>query len=264
MLVRGELIEIAQLARLVAELIPTDNTLEAQKVSKLFKHFKALAGVCMHGSEVRAELKEMIEASEYAEFDGAVKFFQSASNYSIDMSSDIKQKAIHIATILETTAQIYRPKSGAANITPVTENVWSAIQREYGISKVVFGKRIGFITDVFKRKIIFRDVEQAYSLANSDFNKPAIILSGSIIEELLRLYLEHKRITPPKADFEGYLKACEDNGLIKAAVYGVADPVRRFGHLVHLKNENSTRHTISKTTAQSAVSSIFVLANEFN
>jgi len=59
-------------------------------------------------------------------------------------------------------------------------NIWESIEQNYSISKKAFGKRIGFIKDRFKRRVIFRDVGQAYYLANNDFSKPAIILSGSV------------------------------------------------------------------------------------
>jgi len=73
---------------------------------------------------------------------------------------------------------------------------WEAIKSEFGTTKIGFGRRINFIRDPFKRKIIFRDVEQAFVLASLGFSKPAVILAGSVIEELLRLYLDYKKINP--------------------------------------------------------------------
>jgi hypothetical protein len=35
--------------------------------------------------------------------------------------------------------------------------------------------------------------------------KPAVILAGSVIEELLRLYLVHKNIKPAKKTFDSYI-----------------------------------------------------------
>ncbi|MFH1305728.1 MAG: hypothetical protein ABIH74_04950, partial [Candidatus Omnitrophota bacterium] len=76
---------------------------------------------------------------------------------------------------------------------------WLKIEEEYEISKKKFGMEINFVKGAHKRKIIFRDVEQAYILSKRGFNKPALILAGSIIEELLRLYLESKDV-PLKDD----------------------------------------------------------------
>src|SRR4030043_1227747 len=39
-------------------------------------------------------------------------------------------------------------------------DTWHEIEREYEVSKRSFGKKINFVRDPFKRKVIFRDVEQ--------------------------------------------------------------------------------------------------------
>jgi len=83
-----------------------------------------------------------------------------------------------------------------------------------------------------------------------------------MIEEILRLYLIHKKITPSKNNFDGYIKACESNGLLKSAIHRLTDSVRHFRNFVHLEKEESSRTTISKATAKGAVSSIFTIAND--
>jgi len=140
---------------------------------------------------------------------------------------------------------------------------WEAIKSEYGISKRDFGKKINFVSDKFERKIIFRDVEHAFVLASQGFSKPALILAGGVIEELLRLYLEYKKIKPQKKQFFAYIGACEDNGLLKRGVSRLTDSIRDFRNLVHLVNEETKRHTVSKATAKGAVASIFTIANDF-
>ncbi len=140
---------------------------------------------------------------------------------------------------------------------------WEAIKSEYGISKRDFGKKINFVSDLFKRKIIFRDVEHAFVLASQGFSKPALILAGGVIEELLRLYIEHKNIKPKKKQFFAYIEACKDNGLLKRGVSRLTDSIRDFRNLVHLVNEDTKRHTVSKATAKGAVASIFTIANDF-
>ena len=98
---------------------------------------------------------------------------------------------------------------------------------------------------------------------NNEFSKPALILAGGVSEELLRLYLEHKKIKPKNKRFVDYVKACEDNGLLKRGVSRLTDSVRDFRNLVHLDNEEIKKHTISKATAKGAVASIFTIANDF-
>jgi hypothetical protein len=152
--------------------------------------------------------------------------------------------------------------SGGARMNTKSLETWDKIQNNYDVTKRGFGKKINFIKDPFKRKIIFRDIEQAYILANSGFSKPAVILAGSIIEEFLRIYLVHKGVTPANNTFDGYIQACKDNRLLKRAIYRLTDAVRHFRNLVHLEQEASSRATISKATAIGAVSSIFTIVND--
>jgi hypothetical protein len=140
---------------------------------------------------------------------------------------------------------------------------WKAIESEFGINKKSFGIKIKFITNPFKRIIIFRDVEQAFVLASLGFSKPAVILAGSVIEEILRLYLECKNISPISDNFDGYIRTCEQHGLLKDSVSRLSHSVRQFRNLVHLSVEENKKHTLTKATAIGAVSSIFTIANDF-
>jgi len=142
-------------------------------------------------------------------------------------------------------------------------HIWSEIEKDYDITKRMFGKKINFVSDQFKRQIIFRDIEHAYVLATNGLSKPAVILAGAVIEEILRLYLEHKKIETKQNTFNSYIRLCEANGLLKDAIQRLTDSVRYFRNLVHLSKEKSKRETISKATAIGAVSSIFTIANDF-
>jgi len=144
-----------------------------------------------------------------------------------------------------------------------SKEIWEAIKSEYDICKKDFGKKINFVSDSFKRKIIFRDVEHAFVLASQGFSKPALILAGGVIEELLRLYLEHKNIKPLSNNFDGYIKTCEQKKLLKKGIFQLSDSLRHFRNLVHLDNEKTERHTLSTAAAKGAVSSIFTIANDF-
>jgi hypothetical protein len=148
-------------------------------------------------------------------------------------------------------------------IKPSISNIWNKIKSDFGISKYAFSHKINFVGDSFKKKIILRDIEQAYLLAEKDFFKPALILTGGVIEELLRLYLESKNIKPSKDTFDEYIKSCENNGLFKKGISTLSDSIRHFRNIVHLENEKSSKYTISKATAKGAVSSIFTISNEF-
>ena len=140
---------------------------------------------------------------------------------------------------------------------------WDEIEKDFDISKRAFGKKINFVTENFKRKIIFRDVGHAYVLANLGYSKTAVILAGSVIEELLRLYLVHKKIKPASNTFDSYIQTCEQNGLLKSGISRLTDSVRHFRNVVHLQKENNSKITISKATAKGAVTSIFTIANDF-
>ncbi len=143
-----------------------------------------------------------------------------------------------------------------------SNEIWLQIKKEYDVSKRSFARKMNFVSDAFKRKVIFRDIEQAYILASSGFSKPAVILAGSVIEELLRIYLQHKNITPERNNFDSYIKACEHNGLLKSAIHRLTDSVRHFRNVVHIEKESSQRISISKATAKGAVASIFTVAND--
>ncbi|MGH7493809.1 MAG: hypothetical protein ACREOO_15635 [bacterium] len=143
------------------------------------------------------------------------------------------------------------------------EYPWDNISNEYGISKRAFGKKIKFVTDSYRRKIIFRDIEHAYILSKRGFSKPAVILAGGVIEEMLRLYLVSKGVTSSRNSFAEYVKACEKGGFLKSGIRLLSDSVRHFRNLVHLELEKSKKHTISKATATGAVSSIFTITNDF-
>lgn len=143
---------------------------------------------------------------------------------------------------------------------------WKDIKTEYDVTKRNFGRRINFVKDPFKRTVIYRDVEQAFILERSGFSKPAVILAGGVIEELLRLYLKQKGISPQKPlkkDFNGYIQTCEQKGLLKTGISRLSDSARYFRNLVHLSNEETKRHGISKSIAKGAVASIFTISNDF-
>ncbi len=148
--------------------------------------------------------------------------------------------------------------------TPISGGpyAWLEIEREYGVPKRTLGKRISFVKDQFKRNVIFRDIEQAFLLAHYGFHKPAVVLAGGVIEELLRLYLKHKNVELAGKNLDSYIKACEENGLIKGAIQRLADSIRQFRNIVHLERESSSKYSISKATAKGAVSSVFTIAND--
>lgn len=153
--------------------------------------------------------------------------------------------------------------SGSSWKQPSSRDTWNDIHNDFGVGKQTFAKKINFVTDKYKRKALFRDIEHAYILAKYGYSKPATILAGSVIEELLRLYLENKHVKPARNSFEGYIKACEEDGILKSAISRLSDSVRHFRNLVHLQKEETHKDQISRATAQSAVASIFIISDDF-
>lgn len=140
---------------------------------------------------------------------------------------------------------------------------WPKIKEEFGVSKHEFGRKINFVKGEFKREVIFRDVEHAYALSKIGFCKPAVILAGSVMEELLRLYLKHKNVKVKKDTFSEYIVECEKRDFLKVAVHSLTTSVRHFRNLIHLEKESKKKDTISRATAAGAVTSIFTLVNDF-
>lgn len=145
----------------------------------------------------------------------------------------------------------------------LNDKIWNLIEVDFGISKKSFGKKINFVKDSFKRKIIFRDIEQAYILAKIGFSKPSVILAGSIIEELLREYLLYKGIPLSSNTFEYYIRTCSDSKLLKKIISHLSTSLRYFRNTVHIEEEINMEGTITKATANGIVSFIFTIANNF-
>lgn len=140
---------------------------------------------------------------------------------------------------------------------------WPQIKEEFGVSKREFGRKINFVQGEYKRAVIFRDVEHAYALSKIGFGKPAVILAGSVMEELLRLYLLHRNIKVKDNTFSEYVKACEKNGFLKDAVRSLTTSVRHFRNLIHLEKESKKKDAISHAAAAGVVTAVFTLVNDF-
>ena len=142
-------------------------------------------------------------------------------------------------------------------------SAWSEIEKEYGVSKKIIGKKINFVKGKYKREIIFRDIEHSFLLAKSDFNKPAVILAGSVIEEILRLFLTHKGLLSGDNNFFNYTEICKKNKLLTNGISQMTESVRSFRNLVHLRAEDSSKTAVTKSKATGAVSAIFTIINDF-
>lgn len=141
------------------------------------------------------------------------------------------------------------------------KKAWSLIEEEFGITKRQFGYRIGFVENAFKRKVLFRDVAHAFMLARDGYSKPATILAGGIIEELLRLLLKSRGEMPTQRRFASYIEACGEAGELGAAVHKLADSVRHFRNMVHLEREDHESRSVTLSAAKGAVASIFTVVN---
>jgi len=240
------------------KVYPTLADSEHKELSQMLsRHIK------VYINENNNRLSDFIQSSPFSGTAG--KSFLSGYEYGVneilnDASDEIELflKEIRFSNRSE-KKQISEQSTSSLN----SNTIWQDIEKEFGVSKQTLGKKLNFIKDKFKKSIIFRDIEQAFVLANMSFSKPAVVLAGSVIEELLRLYLEKNNITVQRNDFNNYIKACEENGLLKSAVSRLSDSVRHFRNLVHLAKEESERFTISKATAKGAISSIFTISNDF-
>ena len=154
-------------------------------------------------------------------------------------------------------------KKKEQKLNSLKKDCWIEIKKEYGYTKFGVGKKINFITDPYKRKIIYRDIEQAYIISKQEFHKPAIILVGGIIEELLRLFLASKNVKPKRKQFYHFIKACDENNLLNKPISKLNDSVRDFRNLVHLEKEDNKHDSLSITNSKSALSSLFSLIDNF-
>jgi hypothetical protein len=141
---------------------------------------------------------------------------------------------------------------------------WIAITEEYEITKLMFSKKLKpFIDGDFKRHTILRDIGNSYSLMSLGFYKEAVVISGSVIEEILRLYLLNANmITKPKT-FNDYIKICNDNDFFRKGINKLTDSVREFRNLVHLSKENNKKDVINKANAKNAINAVFSFYYEF-
>lgn len=140
---------------------------------------------------------------------------------------------------------------------------WQGIYKDYNTSKSQCMKKINFITSNYSRKIIVRDIEQAYNLKTLGYAKPAVLLAGAVLEELLRQYLVLKDLLRGEKTFENYIKICEENHLLKSGISSIGGSIRFFRNYIHLEKEVDSKHTISTATANASISAIFMTINDF-
>ena len=211
------------------------------------------------GSNKQRGFREANFPQDYSAYDEFLKFE--------NLEQKMEQFFINHATRTDSRRKLSKEQSMAKSGTfwkqPSSKDIWSDIFEDFEVTKRTFGKNINFVTDSHKRKAIFRDIEQSYVLSKNGYYKPAVILAGSVIEELLRLYLKTKKVKPANNTFDEYIKACENSGFLKGAVNRLSDSVRQFRNLVHLQKETSTKHKITKAAAKNAVSSIFIVSSDF-
>lgn len=145
----------------------------------------------------------------------------------------------------------------------LNQEVWKQIAEEFKINQLAFGRKINFVKDQYTRRIIFRDVEDAYTLYKSGFSKAAIILAGGVIEELLRIYLLTKGHTFKKNTFYEFIDICEANNYLRTGARRLTDSARDYRNLVHLENEAYSKTEPTQSMASGAVSAIFTIVNDF-
>jgi len=198
-------------------------------------------------------------------------FVEFSHRLNLDLSGTGLQQAFRICinqagmAIEELKLKLEQEEGGNLKLQEGSMDYWQEIEKQYGVSKKQFSLKIFFVEDNFRRDIIFRDVNDAHGCLQNGFYKPAVILAGGIIEELLRLYLNYKKITIPKDkdQFDGYIKLCVQENLLKTNVSNLSHSFRGFRNLVHLRAEVGKRYTISRATALGAISALFTIVNDF-
>ena len=131
-------------------------------------------------------------------------------------------------------------RSGDSVEVPMTEkSLWLELNAQYYVSKPQFAKSISFVKESHARNIILRDIAQAYGCLKAGFYKPAVILAGGVIEELLRRFLANSNVKAKGTRFVDLLIACDDAKLLKRAVTQLGGAVRDFRNLVSLARSNA-------------------------
>lgn len=250
--VRGKLLESPSLGKFSSSEVSEGTGLEPFQVRTAF-YLVTTLGYFWSGWVGRPYLADDVGISEdsfnkiyqYTDMDSLIAAF--LAEYSSRNNPIVKQEPVRTRRIQKISG---------------TDIGWQGIESDYQVSRRVLVKRIAFVQSDFSRKILLRDIEGAYHLA-SRYPKSSVILAGSVMEELLRLYLIHRNVALGGNTFDAYLRACERCGLIKRAIHHLADSVRNFRNLIHLEKEVSARHSISIATAKGAVAAIFTLINDF-
>jgi hypothetical protein len=240
---------------------PPSMRIPPEKVSQFFPLIWAaeIRGMSTEASQIERAIMPMMTLVGSGELDKKSNFYKIITEGECAVKSLCRKIQLEICG----TKKSENGEMLTMTSLPESKKIWESIKNNFGMSKKTFGKKMNFVSSDFKREIIFRDVEHAYLLASSDFSKPAVILAGGVIEELLRLYLEHKNIKPASDEFNTYILTCEQNRLLKKGTSSLSNSVRHFRNLVHLAEEETKKHTISKSTAIGAVASIFTIANDF-
>lgn len=136
---------------------------------------------------------------------------------------------------------------------------WERIEVQYKLSKTAFGKKINFINDTSIRKIIFRDVEDAFQCLDYNLHKSAIVLSGAVIEEILRAYLIKNDTKLSDNSFSYYIQKCKEKKLLQPSLSLQLESIKDFRNYIHIEKEIRLQFKVSKPMAQTAVSSIFLI-----
>lgn len=142
---------------------------------------------------------------------------------------------------------------------------WIKIKEEYGLTKVHVSRILNnFITDNYKRHSILRDIGNSYALESLGFYKASVIFAGGVLEEIIRLLLESKKLNVSNPSFSNYLKVCEEKGLFKRGINRLNDFVREYRNSVHLARERNKTDSINQANAKNALASLFSVINEIN
>lgn len=140
---------------------------------------------------------------------------------------------------------------------------WVAIQKDHGLTKRVIGKKLNFVKEKTLKDILFRDIEQAYLLLHHKFYKPAIIISGGALEEILKEFLKHNQKIPSGNRFVDCIEVAKKHSLFSNGIISLLDSMRDFRNLVHIDKERAGQK-VGIQLARTAVSALFLILKEID
>lgn len=138
---------------------------------------------------------------------------------------------------------------------------WAPISQHYGLSRKQVIRKLRFIGSITTKRALLRDIVHAHGCLEHHFYKSALVLSGGVIEEIIRQKLISCKVDAG-ASFSDHIKNARESKIFKNSIASLSDSIRDFRNHVHVAKESEKKHAISRATASIAVSAIFTVLND--